>query len=90
MQAGKKRRPLFGGRREIFQSILEEERVERNRFRKRHTDDGLNENAARSAWIAPNCFCCLSPDEANADCGSETAKSTLDAAFDFCEYFNHF
>jgi hypothetical protein len=35
---------------------LKEESVKRDRFGKSHTDDGLDEDTARSSWIASNCF----------------------------------
>jgi len=63
----------------------EEQSVERNGFGQCHTDDGLNEDFARSTGIAADALNGLGTDETYANGGCKTAERALDAPCDFSD-----
>jgi len=69
--------------------LAEEQRVERDRFGQRHTEDGLNEDLAGRAGIAADGLDGLGADHRYADGGGDASESTLNITSDFCNDVDH-
>ncbi len=77
------------GRRRRESLLAEEQRVERDRFRQGHADDGLDEDLPRRTGVATDALDGLRADKAYANCGGETAEGALDAAGHFSDNCDH-
>jgi hypothetical protein len=66
--------------------LSEEERVERDGLRERHSDDPLHEDLGGGARIAADGLRGLEADETDSDGCSEAAEAALDASCHFSDY----
>jgi hypothetical protein len=60
-------------------SAAEKEGVERNSFRKRHTDDGLHKYFTGCTRVAANGLNCFHANKAHPDSGGGTANGSLES-----------
>jgi len=65
--------------------LREEDRVERDRFSKRHAQNGLDEDLTRSLWVATYGLDGFSANETYTDSSSEAANSGRKRTSDFSD-----
>jgi hypothetical protein len=65
--------------------LREEDRVERDRFSKRHAQNGLDEDLTRSLWVATYGLDGFSANETYTDSSSEAANSGRKGTSDFSD-----
>ena len=65
--------------------LREEDRVERDRFSKRHAQNGLDEDLTRSLWVTTYGLDGFSANETYTDSSSEAANSGRKGTSDFSD-----